>query len=142
MKDKKELKFFTSYLKTDHEYTIDELKNECEETLKIYKNNQEHVHAATKQNYIVLDKYTINSTLDYDYDSSTYPKFQIQFYRLESDEEYNNRLEKEKKKKEAEEKLKIKKEEQRKIKEEKQRKKEEDPEYKKYLELQNKFKNK
>lgn len=142
MGDKVELKFFTSSLNTDFDYTIDELKEECEKALKMYKNDPSHIANAKKGNYTFLDKYTIRAYTEYGYyGDSNYSNFEVQFYRTESDAEYQKRLKTELllKRKEAEAEAKLREKER--IKEEQRKKREADPDYKKYLQLQKKFRN-
>jgi hypothetical protein len=133
--EKKEIFVIKGYIDTDTEYTLDRLKEIAEEQLSSFPTMYPQ-----NPSIPLIYTYKFRAYTDYEeYGTNVYAQFDILYYRLETDEEYNKRVELENLNKTKQQLA----SEKRLIARQKKAKEKEallaDPEYQKFLELKQKF---
>lgn len=139
MEQKKEIKFVDSNLQTNHEYSLEELIEECK--AKFIQLKKDFKISCEKDGF-ELTRYTLESSTEGDYYGGDYAKFAMIIYRTETDKEFAARIshnKKEAERRELQRKAAEAKELTKRLEEEKLMK---DPDYLKLLELKKKFKGK
>ena len=127
---KQEVFYFDEFLEEDHEYSLEELMQACNDKFEEVKRRQ------WQGKSVEITRFTLESTTESGYYGDSYARFKMRFYRLEFDKEEKDRIQREKEKLEEEHQKRIKQIE----KDNKKKLLAKDPEYMVFLQLKEKFK--